>query len=847
MRSLTYSQWDADRIFGCVCDEGFSGYSCQQRSCAKGADPLVVAQNSLVPQVQQIVCTCSGACDGYVIASLLGVTTDPIAHNAVALRSAESTSTTATGIGYQESLQAKLEMLTTKEIIQGITMSSGSLCSAAGSTTQITFSNGKGNVPEIYIDFSTTLTSDGQSASQGGSVAVVVSTVQVATATPELCSHRGVCQSVAGSCLCSGGFTQSDGNGNAGTIGDCGHRDLAVNLTSCATNDLTLVCSGHGSCSGSPLYRCTCVAGYLGGDCSMRECPKGRAWFDEAFEDNKAHQLAECSNMGSCDTGSGVCSCRPGFTGSACDRMDCPRSTEGLECSGKGRCLSLRKLAPLGLTQSRFPNNGKNEIQQLRCTLSAGSFRLTFRHAMTGPIAFSATAAELRDALESLFPVTLVTVVLSPDNGAICSASGETALIEFTHDYGDLPLITADSASVAITEMQAGSRVSYGDSLANAATWDADQIHACHCDGYPDYNQSFAQGDRGRYWGPACELRTCATGTDPMGAVPIRYSIACTADGGTIKLSFSGYESEAIGAAADGQGLEAALGRVSSISRVFATDVPAGGICGIPAVTSQVWLETTVEEASVVDLAVASTASLAASSGVVAATVSRVSAVRGNENQTLTCAATGGTFTLTFHAATTKPIAFNANEQAFQAALQDLATIGRATIAMGGTVPKTVCSPSGVATVITFSTQLGDVELLSAETGSLIHASGTPSVTVAETDKGTTTVQVCSGRGYCGKSRTRSCFSLAPQLLFQSYLTNAAFQTVTAVVCLRRRRLWRLQMLQRLHQRRWTRVQRCQRGLWVFRATVRERIALRRPATEAFITQTCEICGFACP
>lgn len=32
------------------------------------------------------------------------------------------------------------------------------------------------------------------------------------------------------------------------------------------------------------------------------------------------HNLAVCSNRGSCDTDSGVCSCTTGFTGAACER-----------------------------------------------------------------------------------------------------------------------------------------------------------------------------------------------------------------------------------------------------------------------------------------------------------------------------------------------------------------------------------------------------------------------------------------------------------------------------------------------------------------------------------------------
>ena len=31
--------WDADRVFGCLCDEGWEGYDCSLQSCTKGTNP----------------------------------------------------------------------------------------------------------------------------------------------------------------------------------------------------------------------------------------------------------------------------------------------------------------------------------------------------------------------------------------------------------------------------------------------------------------------------------------------------------------------------------------------------------------------------------------------------------------------------------------------------------------------------------------------------------------------------------------------------------------------------------------------------------------------------------------
>lgn len=42
--------WDAHRIMGCLCDEGFEGYDCSQRTCPLGNDPAV---HTGVPEVTQ--------------------------------------------------------------------------------------------------------------------------------------------------------------------------------------------------------------------------------------------------------------------------------------------------------------------------------------------------------------------------------------------------------------------------------------------------------------------------------------------------------------------------------------------------------------------------------------------------------------------------------------------------------------------------------------------------------------------------------------------------------------------------------------------------------------------------
>ncbi|CAM9329994.1 unnamed protein product, partial [Discosporangium mesarthrocarpum] len=100
-------------------------------------------------------------------------------------------------------------------------------------------------------------------------------------------------------------------------------------------------CSGHGYCTDPSVEECTCYQGWIGGDCSQRLCPSSSAWVDYATANDTAHaEYTECSNMGICDRSTGICKCRSGFTGEACQRLECPSN-----CNERGRCMSMRDAA----------------------------------------------------------------------------------------------------------------------------------------------------------------------------------------------------------------------------------------------------------------------------------------------------------------------------------------------------------------------------------------------------------------------------------------------------------------------------------------------------------------------
>lgn len=253
-------------------------------------------------------------------------------------------------------------------------------------------------------------------------------------------------------------------------------------------------CSGQGAClnkaKGGYLGVCTCFPGFHGPDCSLRLCPGGKAWVDFPVSKDLAHNnYTECSNMGTCNRGTGKCNCRKGFGGPACDTMLCPLgpshsfdSQETLSpCSGNGRCISLRQAAVAQDYQNFFnytvysdwdadmihgcacqkgwegtacqrrscPKGidplvpAVNEVQliECKCTTCTGGMYLSFRNKVTAYIPYDASRQLVRQRLEQLSTIEKVSVRFSSQS-KLCSSSGSVLLVEFKQPRGDLETMT---------------------------------------------------------------------------------------------------------------------------------------------------------------------------------------------------------------------------------------------------------------------------------------------------------------------------------------------------------------------------------------------------------------------
>lgn len=74
---LNYNNWDADKVQGCLCDEGWEGMDCSLRSCPWGPDPLAAKK----PKREKFVLQCQ-ATSGFFSMFVFGHYSPPIPFDA---------------------------------------------------------------------------------------------------------------------------------------------------------------------------------------------------------------------------------------------------------------------------------------------------------------------------------------------------------------------------------------------------------------------------------------------------------------------------------------------------------------------------------------------------------------------------------------------------------------------------------------------------------------------------------------------------------------------------------------------------------------------------------------------
>jgi hypothetical protein len=256
--------WDGKRIYGCLCDPGFSGYDCSLRTCPMGDDPGTYDQHV---EVQLLQCI---ADSGYFTLTFRQANTTNIPVNTTAaqlkviLQSLSTLTklsvfytsdgilpadfnivnasvTAATAYVNISKSAAPTASPTAYPTAHPTAASASSLCGTSGyNIAIIVFDTIHGDLPPL-----TATTTNLYTGVQKGSVNIftdgqtVVDTIYnngnprtfrsiKGTTENAPCNNRGICDTPTGTCMCFNGWSSSDGEGNPGYTGDCGYRSVEL-------------------------------------------------------------------------------------------------------------------------------------------------------------------------------------------------------------------------------------------------------------------------------------------------------------------------------------------------------------------------------------------------------------------------------------------------------------------------------------------------------------------------------------------------------------------------------------------------------------------------------------------
>ena len=157
------------------------------------------------------------------------------------------------------------------------TSGTGALCEEGSAvTTTLSLYSVTGNIASITVidssRFTLSGTGDVVTNLTWSSPDIDLSTTTTTVSTE--CSSQGRCDRSIGVCNCLTYASSSNGEGQAGTRGDCGYLKPTLNCVSLyAGKSGADVCSGRGICD-SITGTCKCQKGWSGYDCSIGSCPQ---------------------------------------------------------------------------------------------------------------------------------------------------------------------------------------------------------------------------------------------------------------------------------------------------------------------------------------------------------------------------------------------------------------------------------------------------------------------------------------------------------------------------------------------------------------------------------------------
>ncbi len=297
--SVDYNEWDADKIQGCVCDDGWTGVDCSERQCLFGIDPLATEEND----IEEYVLQCQ-ASSGYFSLFILGTYTEPIPYDA--------------DPGYLKYALERVPGVTSGSVIVSMPKNNNgvpTVCTSSSTvSTSIMFTDRNGPRPPIKVYEPTANTrmwpDGGSSLLLSGSTPVLRMKTTYMLECPVCDPCSGSLSFVYGDSITASYDVTATSLSATIAAGIKGLADLASAEWSNLDVSVTITSSLCGASAATSYVVLTSDYGNIPGLEIIYSVTSGSTAQTLIWSStNGAGTLYECSNQGFCNRQNGVCSC----------------------------------------------------------------------------------------------------------------------------------------------------------------------------------------------------------------------------------------------------------------------------------------------------------------------------------------------------------------------------------------------------------------------------------------------------------------------------------------------------------------------------------------------------------